>query len=81
MNKIPSIPEPKEDLKSVFATVQTLKQVVEILVGVRGEGKAARVYLQDKPPGDVRVGDLWVTPEGNYRTLIWIGSDWVPVTT
>jgi hypothetical protein len=68
-------------MESLYSTVQTLKQVVEILAGLRGEHGLSKVYLQDKPPTDAKLGDLWVTPEGNYRTLVWVGTDWVPVTT
>lgn len=36
--EIPGIPEPRADLKSLVASVQALKQIVEVMQGSRGTG-------------------------------------------
>ena len=39
--KYPGIPEPRLDLESLYETVEVLKEIVETLIGQRGDGGSA----------------------------------------
>ena len=41
--KYPGIPEPRLDLESLYETVEVMKEIVETLIGQRGDGGFGRV--------------------------------------
>lgn len=74
----PSIPVPSNDIQSLVTTVRALKQVVEILVGLRGDrGVAGHIAFQDAPPNPTQPGDLWITSGG--KTRVWNGTTWLAI--
>jgi len=66
----PPIPEPRNDVDSLFASVMALKAAVEDIVGTRGHDANVRscVYTQKTPPKITHNGDFWLT-EGVSSTL------------
>jgi hypothetical protein len=80
MLNFPSIPEPKEDLKSLNASVLTLKRAVEMLTGQgRTEVQAAHVFVQSGTPTALSIGDLWVCLTAPATLNVWIGDTWVKI--
>jgi hypothetical protein len=45
--KFPAVPTVTETIKSLYRTIDALKQVVELLLGTRGSGQLAAVLRQD----------------------------------
>ena len=45
--KFPSVPTVTETIKSLYRTIDALKQVVELLIGTRGSGRLAAVLNRD----------------------------------
>jgi hypothetical protein len=74
----PSIPVPREDLKSLNASVLALKQTVEMLTGQDQSDKyAAHVFMQAGVPEAHHVGDLWLCTGTTFTFNIWDGTDWL----
>lgn len=69
----PSIPVPKEDLKSLNESVLALKQAVEQLIAHHP------VSVQMDEPALQNVGDLWIQP-GTGRMSYYSGLQWVMLT-
>lgn len=82
MYKLPAIPEPGNDLRSVADSVRALKLAVDTLSGsTGGDGdRASRLYVQDSNPVDAPPGSAWVnTSQGNALYALQ-GSEWVKIT-
>lgn len=75
--KYPSINAPDGTLAGATAAIQQLKQVVELLIGTRGELSVNRTFVQDTEPVAVRDGDFWVYPSGNWRIYVSKDGQWV----
>ncbi len=45
--KFPSVPTVTETIKSLYRTIDALKQVVELLIGTRGSGELSAVLKRD----------------------------------
>ena len=75
----PSIPVPKEDLKSLNETVLTLKRAVEMLTGQgKGDAYASHMFVQPNTPEAMHQGDLWLCSTMSATTLnVWMGETWV----
>ena len=76
-----AIPEPKQDIASLYATVLALKQTLETVIGLRGmRGAKNQVFVvrastgADIPVG-VSDGDLWIQP-AVIPTDTWGLSTW-----
>lgn len=50
-----------------------MKQAIEQLAGMQGDAYKSRNYIQDAPPDNARIGDLWIGPG---KTLYWTGAGW-----
>lgn len=75
--KSASIPVPvKGNPDSVHETLMALKQVVEQLLGTRGDQPAGRTFVQEKVPTAVSTGDRWIQPL-NGNESYWNGNQWI----
>jgi len=74
----PSIPVPKEDLKSLNESVLALKQAVEMLTGQGDEGRVApHVFIQSDQPEALHKGDLWLCTTNSATFNVWNGDKWL----
>jgi hypothetical protein len=58
MAKFPSIPPAQPDLASLQRTVEAMRQVVEILAGLRGDGQDRAVLVNEITALQARIAKL-----------------------
>ncbi len=76
----PQIPTAQPDLASLVTSVNALKQMVEIMVGIRAQaGTLNSITLASTPPAIPKTGDGWVTPVG--KIYFWNGTQWIAGST
>lgn len=81
----PTIPVPTDEPKSLRASIEALKRIVEMLIGADPKALdgsqhsryAPHVFVQDTVPTALHPGDLWLsTLPSNYTFNIWTGAEW-----
>ena len=77
--KMPTIPTPiKGNEDSTQDVLMTMKQVLEILMGTRGDAPVTRTFFQDKAPTAFSTGDQWIEVNTGIMRY-WNGGDWLYV--
>lgn len=76
----PSIPLPREDIKSILEACLTMKRILEMLTGQdQGETYANHVFVQPETPEALHTGDLWLCTSKVPTFNIWSGDAWARI--
>lgn len=75
MSKFPSIPDPLATIEGLQATVLALKQVVELMLGQRGDLAVPMVYIQSAIPSQPERNEFWFHNQTN-KLYVYDGRDW-----
>jgi hypothetical protein len=75
VSKFPSIPDPLATIEGLQATVLAMKQIIEQLLGLRGDTAVPLVYIQAEVPTQPQRNEFWFHNQTN-KLYVYDGRDW-----